>query len=320
MPAVDYIEEEGYAVGDEIEDIVQWHLDRLDQSDYPLDLSYSPIGEGEGVDIYVLDSGINYDHQEFEYRAKYAGYDPVDEYTIDNDLQDNYERRYGRDCHGHGTHVSSLSAGKTFGSARRANVYSVRVLACNNAAPWTVILDGLDYVARVVPQRNRPAVVSMSLSGDFYRVVNNAVANLVRQGIHVVTAGGNGQLDACSRSPASSTSTITVGGTRNGDGLYLLGAGTNFGRCIDIFSPGEKILAADWKCLNCSKSLSGTSMSTPIVSGVAAIHLSHQPLLTPEELKQKLIEESLKDVLNFGGIPTEYLSKTPNRLLHIPGE
>ena len=323
MAAVEYIEEEGFAVGDNVppsDNVLQWHLDRIDQAGYPLDLTYSPISEGEGADIYILDSGISYDHEEFEYRAKYAGRDPVDEYSIANEVQDNYQRRYGRDCHGHGTHVASLSGGKTFGSAKKATIYSVRVLACNNAAPWTVILDGLDYVLRTAPSRNRPSIISMSLSGDFYRVVNDAVSNIIKQGIHVVTAAGNGQVDACSRSPASVEPAISVGGTRNGDGLYLLGSGTNFGPCVDIFSPGERVLAADWTCANCSKMLSGTSMSTPIVSGVAAIQLSRQPLLTPDQLKKKLIEDSLKDVLIFDGIPNEYRSTTPNRLLHLPGE
>ena len=72
LEGVDHIEEEDEAIGDSMPHVL-WHLDRLDADHTPLDQSYQPIGTGEGVDVYVLDSGVRYEHNEFEFRAKYAG-------------------------------------------------------------------------------------------------------------------------------------------------------------------------------------------------------------------------------------------------------
>eukprot|EP00731_Ephydatia_muelleri_P010981 Em0005g1567a len=102
--------------------------------------------------------------------------------------------------------------------------------------------------------------------------------------IPVIVAAGNERADACSRSPASSPYAITVGGTRNGDGVYVY---TNYGSCVTILSPGQSVLGADYTCNNCSKYLSGTSLATPIVSGVAAMLLQREPSLTPAALKAK---------------------------------
>ena len=316
FPEVDYIEEEGVATGTQDKDLL-WYLDRIDQPQLPLNYFYNPIGDGSGVDVYVLDTGINYDHEEFEYRAKYGGYDPVDDYEgATLSLAKN-----GSDCHGHGTLVASICGGKTYGSAKKVTLYSIRVLQCNNTAPWSTVLEGMDYVARITTRKRRPAIILLALAGPFYRTMNDAIAFIVsNRNVHVIAVAGNGQNDSCIRSPGSSEYAVTVAGTRNEDGLYVLGSGTNYGACVDIFAPAQSILGADHRCLNCSKYHSGTSMAAAIVSGVAAIHLSKQPLLTPAELKQKLIDECVKNAIDYTGMPEDYKQRTPNRLLYVPGK
>ena len=97
---MEHIERDGvvYAAGSRND---LWHLDRINQLSSELDNSYESLhGGGEGVDVYVLDTGIRYQHQEFEYRAKYEGYDPVDQYEYQLGAK-NYEPRRGADCNGH---------------------------------------------------------------------------------------------------------------------------------------------------------------------------------------------------------------------------
>eukprot|EP00731_Ephydatia_muelleri_P010949 Em0005g1535a len=293
-PEVDYIEEEHMAYGTQSGQI-PWHLDRIDQRPRTLDHFYQPIASGAGVDVYIVDCGINYYHEEFQNRAIYAGYDAVDAYL---GLKD--KTRKGLDCFGHGTHVASLCGGKTYGSAKGVTLLSLRALDCTNFAPWSVVLDALDYIARTAPQRGRRAIVSMSLAGDYFQAINDAVRKLYSLGIPVIVAAGNDWSDACSQSPASSPYAITVGGTRNGDGLY-------------------NILGADYTCNNCSKYLSGTSMATPIVSGVAAMLLQREPSLTPAALKAKLVATATVGAIDFSSIPARYKDSTPNKLLCIPG-
>ena len=316
LPGVEYIEEEGFAVGDQSDDVLPWHVDRIDQKHLPLDSLYSPIGDGHGVDVYILDTGINYDHEEFECRAKYGGYDPIDEYEIQSNF--NHTRRYGRDCHGHGTHVASLCGGKTYGSAKQVNIYSMRVLGCNGRSAWSTVIDGLDYISSVVPARGRPAIISMSLSGSYYKIVDEMIERLVEQGITVIAGAGNSRIDSCRALPAGSNSSITVAGSNSMDGLYHR---TNYGTCVDIFAPATAIQGADIDCVRCYRYRSGTSMATPLVSGVAAIHLSQKPWLTPAEIKATLIDEAIHDVLIYDDkiIPRSSWAKTSNRLLQIRG-
>ena len=251
-----------------------------------------------------------YEHEEFEGRAEYPGFDPVDNVT------DSYEQ--GSDCHGHGTHVASLAAGRVYGAAKKARIYSVRVIKCYGGGPWSIVVSGINYAVEKASETGRPSVISMSLGGRYTHSVNLAVANAANgiPGVTVVASAGNYFSDACNRSPASTPEAITVGSSTIENQLSYF---TNIGPCIDIFAPGSYIYAASYSCETCYTYKSGTSMAAPLVSGVVAIMLGRQPQLTPAEVHQLMIDNSIKDSLNFSNNHI-LLDTTPNRLLHIQGK
>ena len=271
-------------------------------------IHYHSMKTDQGHVVFLTPNpGIRYDHSEFGDRAKYPGFDTIDEYFGTN--------QRGEDCHGHGTHVASLAAGNLYGVAKKATIYSVRVLQCDNGAPWSTVLDGLDRVMDKVKIDGRPAVISMSLGGSFTFSVDDAIQLVTSAGIPVVVAAGNDNANACFDSPASSGPAITVGGSAEGDDLYYY---TNGGGCVDIFAPGSSVLGADHRSQSDSKYLSGTSMATPVVSGVLAIYLQEKLSLSVQELTQLLIDNSIKDTLDFSRLETFGLAETsPNRLVQV---
>ncbi|XP_033108407.1 aqualysin-1-like [Anneissia japonica] len=242
---VDYIEEDGMVYTS-----VTWGLDRVDQRDLPLNNYFSVNGKGNGVNVYVIDTGINPSHTEFGGRAAVA-YD-----ATGGD---------GIDCNGHGTHCAGTIAGYNYGVAKEANIYGVRVFGCSGGSSTSTIIDGINYVYWYGSQ---PGVVSMSLGGGASTSEDNAVTNLINKGFTVVVAAGNDNANACYYSPARVDAAITVGAT---DSYDTRSSFSNYGNCVDIFAPGSSITSAWWTSNRATNTISGTSMATPHVSGVAAV-------------------------------------------------
>ncbi|CAH1238821.1 PCSK9 [Branchiostoma lanceolatum] len=311
IPGVDFIEEDQIF---EKQQAVPWHLDRIDQKDLPVNGQFSATGDGSGVDVYVLDSGIRYSHEEFEGRASFAGFDAFDPAGTNQ----------GQDIDGHGTHVAALVGGKTYGVARNVQLKSVRVLDEQGRGRGSTILAGLNYVRMQVNQSpNARAIAVMSLAGSSMTTVNMAAKELVHTGCAVFAAAGNAARDACRFSPAGEAEVITVGGTNAVDGLYRRTVnnrlrGTNYGRCVDIMAPAQEVVSADVTCDTCSRELSGTSQATPLVAGVAATILQQDNSLTPAQLRMKLLFDAATNRIDFTPIPDEMKPMTPNKLLYIP--
>ena len=285
----------------------EWYLDRIDQRSARLDNSYYPKYTGEGSDIYILDSGLYYSHSEFGGRAFYGGYDAIDQAYNTN--------RRGWDCNGHGTHVAALAAGKTFGVAKKANLYSIRVLDCQIYGPFSAILAAIDYVIVKIRNQRRKAVVSMSLAGLNSPALNAQVLKMINNGIPVVVAAGNAGKNACNYSPASASRSgvITAGGTRqHGDNIYFA---SNYGPCVTIMAPGQTIVSAIHTCSSCTTTKSGTSMSTPLVSGTIALLQQQFPTYSVSQLKARLILDSTKNAVDMSEFPSNH--NTSNRLLYV---
>ena len=308
-----------YVVVGQQADKIQWHLDRVDQHCLPLNNSYYPFTNGSGVDIYILDSGANFNHSDIKDKLVYPGRDMIDEVTGSN--------KHGSDCQGHGTHVAGLAAGDKYGIAPGAKIIVIRVLDCYNYGPYSAVMKGIDYALELIKKRQRKAVVSMSLLGIADNSFDNSVRKLVRQGIPVVVAAGNYKSSSCDYSPSRLTEVITVAATQQeNDLLYWFTSqpnspGTNYGSCVDIFAPGQWVRSAGHDCTDCRSSRSGTSMSTPLVSGAVALLLQKYPHHSAQQIKELLISMSTKNVMNFSALPDNDESRnTPNRLLFVPSE
>jgi serine protease len=157
----------------------------------------------------------------------------------------------------------------------------------------------------------------MSLGAGFSSTLNSAVARAVNAGIVTVVAAGNSRGFACSYSPASAPSAITVGAISMTSSISLY---SNFGNCVDIFAPGDKITSAwivqrmnwDWIPSNTAlKTLSGTSMATPHVAGVAAVYRSYNPTKTATQVRDFLVDQ-ISTINAISGLD----ANTPNRLLY----
>jgi len=272
-----------------------WGLDRIDQAALPLNSSYTYGSTGAGVTVYILDTGIRFSHNEFGGRAVKG----IDQITSGGTAAD---------CHGHGTHVAGTVGGSTYGVAKSVALVAVRVLDCNGNGSYSQVIAGVDWVTQQkLAQPAAKMVANMSLGGPFSSALNNAVANSISAGVTYALAAGNDAVDACTASPASTPSAITVAATTINDGRASY---SNYGTCVDLFAPGSSITSAWWTGNSATNTISGTSMASPHVAGVAALYLEVAAVGTPSGVASALVNNATAGVVTNPG------TGSPNRLLN----
>jgi len=281
-------------------------IDRVSERAILLDGDYHYEQLGQDVDAYIIDTGIFIEHQEFENRAVWGA-------TFTNDGNN-------KDCNGHGTHVAGTVGAKTWGIAKKVTLIAVKVLNCGGSGTWEGVIGGVNWAAAKYAEKKKPSVANMSLGGGIAAALNAAVEAAIKQGLVFVIAAGNSNNDACFYSPASVKTGITVGSTDVGDngGLQqdLRSSFSNFGACTHIFAPGSMITSAWINSPNGKNTISGTSMAAPHVCGVAALYLQRNPTATPADVKQGLLDESTKDILNLNCRSNTNCLQSPNRLVY----
>lgn len=269
-----------------------WGLDRIDQTNLPVSNSFTYQSTGEGVNVYVVDTGVLGTHQDFSGRVTPG-------YSVVADGPGN------TDCNGHGTHVAGTIAGSVYGVAKAATIIPVRVLDCNGQGTLTGVISGLNWIGSNYD--GSAAVVNLSLGSGASNSMDSAVQALIDRGITVVVAAGNAAADACQVSPARVPDAITVAASTSTDGMASF---SNFGTCVDLVAPGSAVTSAYFGSNTATRTLSGTSMAAPHVAGVVAKLLQTQSLV-PSQTSEFITNAAVAGVLS--GVP----GGTPNRLLQL---
>ena len=292
-PGVAFIEADQTVSIDATQTGATWGLDRVDQRDLPLNGSYTYDRTGSGVTAYIIDTGILAGHSEFGGRVQ-SGFTAIS------------DGRGTSDCNGHGTHVAGTVGGSTYGVAKQVTLRPVRVLDCAGSGSTSGVIAGVDWVTSH-HAAGAPAVANMSLGGGVSSALDAAVNNSIADGVTYAVAAGNENTNACNGSPSRVPAALTVGSTTSTDARSSF---SNYGSCLDLFAPGSSITSAWYTSTTATNTISGTSMATPHVAGVAALYLQGSPSASPSTVTSAIVGGATTGKVTGAG------SGSPNRLLH----
>ena len=250
-----------------------WGINRVDA-----DISSTKAGNGSGavskVNAYIIDTGI----------YRHADLNVVKHVNFARDGKN-------RDCYGHGTHVAGTVAAKdnyraVVGVAPGSPLTGVKVLDCSGDGTASSVIKGVDWVTA---NAKKPAIANMSLAGPTSRALDDAVRKSARSGVfYSLAAGDNGAKNACKFSPAragagtnNGIATVAATNKRNAEPSW-----SNYGRCVDIWAPGARILST--KMGGATTRMSGVSQASPHVGGGAALYLSSHTSASPSRVETAL--------------------------------
>ncbi|KAI9592450.1 peptidase S8/S53 domain-containing protein [Syncephalis fuscata] len=269
-----------------------WGLPRVSQRNLDNSAPYVyPDTAGEGAEIWVIDTGVVATHSDFEGRATMA------KSFVKNEAN--------TDMHGHGTHVAGTTASKSYGVAKKAKVFGVKVLNGQGSGSDADVIAGVQYVAQNA--RRGKSVVNMSLGGPKSQALDDAVNAAVDAGVVFIVAAGNDSKDACIGSPSGASKVFAVAASdKNDQQAYF----SNIGKCVKTYAPGMDIKSL-WKGTDGStNTISGTSMASPHVAGVAALYLAAGNYSSVNDVYSALIANATPNVIK-GASPN-----TVNRMVY----
>lgn len=268
-----------------------WHLDRVGVA--------GAAHTGKGVHIYVMDTGVRSTHEDFGGRA-IPTLDTFIGEGVPTECHGNV--KCATDYHGHGTHVAATAGGKAYGVAPEAIIHVMKVCC----GPLANTLGGMDYIAR---QALHPAIMTVSLaSKGRWESARVAVDATVAAGVTVMVGAANDNVNTCTMTYGFIPSAISVGATDSADKRARF---SNWGECNNIYAPGVAILSAWLDSDTDSRTISGTSMATPMVAGAGALLLEESPTRTPAQVREILLQKATK------GIITDLQAGDPDLLLSV---
>ncbi|KAI9158947.1 Cuticle-degrading protease-like protein [Paramyrothecium foliicola] len=285
-PSVEYVEHD--QVVNALEYLSQenapWGISRISHSTPGAGNYVYDSSAGEGACVYIIDTGIKIDHEEFEGRAEW-----VQNFTDDG---------HDGDGGGHGTWVAGLVASRSYGVAKKAKVLALKVFRDSGTTESSIVIAAIDFVAQDAATRDCPAghVANLSLGGGYSQATNDATDAMVNAGVFVAVAAGNSNVDAGQTSPASAPLACTVGATTTDDGRASF---SSYGPVVDVWAPGVNLESTSYE--GGSTSASGTSGASPIVAGLGAYLMAFEGLAGGQDVCDRIKELAVAGALS--GLP-----------------
>lgn len=266
-------------------------IDRVDQRNLPLSNSYTYFSNGSGVHAYIIDTGIYTGHSNFGGRASFD-YNAIDTTNTD--------------CHGHGTHVAGTVGSTTYGVAKGVRLHGIKMMNCSGSSTTTAAVNAINWVRT---NAQRPAVANTSWNFAASTTLESAIRNMISSGVFLATSAGNTGGNSCDRLPRKVETASVVASSDRAD---VRSSFSSTGPCVDLYAPGSSIIST--LRTGGSGSMSGTSMATPHVTGIAALYKSRYGEASSSTVHNWLNANATPNVISGGGT-----GGTVNRLAYTLG-